>query len=452
MENKIAIIGAGLVGSLWASLLRQEGLDVTVFEKRPDARLESGPSGRSINLIVTSRGLYGLERAGLLKSALEITVPVYGRQIHSREGALSYQPYGLDSECNYAVSRSELNKFLVTQAEKAGIPFVFNSPLSECDLKHKVLTFEGSKTFHYDTLFAADGAGSRVRKELVTSFPDRHRETTEWLEADYKELHLPAASNGEPLLDPKALHIWPRGTLMLMALMNRDKSFTLTLYMPKKGRGNTFESVQTLQQASLLFQCEFQDLVPLLPDCAEQYLASPQSPLGTIRCNRWVFESSAALLGDAAHAMVPFFGQGMNSGFEDCTDLLDLWLGNTRDWPKALAAYNETRVANANAIADMALENWTEMRDKVGDPRFLLQKKVELFLEKRFPTLYKSRYGLIAYSRVPYTAAKKIGELQGDLLKELCEGLHSVESLNLSILEPKLRAFRRSIAPFLETK
>ncbi len=452
MGNKIAIVGAGLVGSLWAKLLRNEGLDVTVFEKRPDARFERGASGRSINLIVTSRGLYGLERAGLLKSALEITVPVYGRLIHSREGALSYQAYGLDSECNYAVSRSELNKFLVTEAENAGVPFFFKAPLHHCDFATKTVGFENHGDFSYDTLFATDGAGSRVRRELVDKLPERHRETTEWLEADYKELHLPASSRGEPLLDPKALHIWPRGTLMLMALMNRDKSFTLTLYMPKTGKGHTFDSIQTTDQASALFRSEFPDLVPLLPDCAEQYVASPQSPLGTIRLNRWVYGDSVALLGDAAHAMVPFFGQGMNSGFEDCTVLLDLWLKSGRDWPKALHAYNETRIENANAIADMALENWTEMRDKVGDPTFLLKKKVELFLEKKFPLLYKSRYGLIAYSRVPYAAAKKVGVLQDNFLNEICEGLESVESLTAEKVEPKLQALRKRTAFLLETE
>lgn len=451
MPSKVAIVGAGLVGSLWAKLLQQEGVDVSVFEKRPDARLGGATSGRSINLIVTSRGLYGLERAGLLESALKITVPVYGRQIHSRDGALSYQAYGLDSECNYAVSRSELNQFLVTHAEAAGVPIVFNAPLTHCDLVGKRVAFEGFGDFRYETLFATDGAGSRVRKELVSQFPDKYRESTEWLEADYKELHLPAQADGEPALDPKALHIWPRGTLMLMALMNRDRSFTLTLYMPKKGKGHSFESVQTLDAARTLFATEFSDLARLLPDCAEQYLASPQSPLGTIRFSQWVFEDSVALLGDAAHAIVPFFGQGMNSGFEDCTELLDLWLGNGRSWPSALEKYNATRIENTNAIADMALENWAEMRDKVGDPQFLLRKKVELFLEKRFPNLYKSRYGLIAYSRVPYAAAKQIGELQEVFLKDLCQGLESVDDLNPAQVEPKLLALRKSSEVLLKT-
>jgi kynurenine 3-monooxygenase len=432
MAPNLVIVGAGLVGSLWAVLLRKAGIPVTVFEKRPDPRKANKDVGRSINLVVTSRGLYGLECAGLLEEALKLTVRVKGREIHSRDAHTVFQPYGQANECNYSISRSALNHFLLDAAEAAGADLHFDHALDSMDLSRKEITFsreEGPRTVPYEFLFGTDGAGSRVRNAL-TRFPKSEiKDSIEWLDADYKELFLPRGPQG-PLLSPEALHIWPRGSLMLMALANLDGSFTLTLYMPKKGSGFSFETVKTQSEVEKLFQTEFPDALQLAPELIQQYLGNPQSSLGTVRCSSWTSHHSVALMGDAAHAIVPFFGQGMNSGFEDCTVLLEKYQ-ESKDWAKAIEEYNETQRPNANAIADMALENWVEMRDRVGDPAFQLRKKVEWLLEKNFPEHFRSRYAMITYTRTPYAKAQAIGRKQDKLLDTLCSDLHSPEDLSL---------------------
>jgi kynurenine 3-monooxygenase len=435
------------VGSLWAGLLRQRGEEVTVYEKRPDPRRQDVEGGRSINLIVTSRGLNALEKAGLLRPAMELVVPVYGRMIHSRTGETMYQPYGQKNECNYSISRSALNIFLINEAEKAGAKIIFDHGLQDLDAIKKEMTFEtpkGSIRANYEVMFGTDGAGSRVRKALAAQFPEKTQEDTEWLEADYKELTLPLGKDGKPQLKTDALHIWPRGSHMLMALANLDGSFTLTLYLPKTGGTWSFDRVKTANDVKALFESEFPDAIQMMPDYQKEFLAHPQGSLGTVRTSRWTAQDSVALMGDAAHAIVPFFGQGMNSGFEDATRLLQLW-ESSKSWKAALHDYDEVQRPNANAIADMALENWVEMRDKVADPRFLLRKKVEGLLEQKNPGLYKSRYGMITYTLVPYALAQKAGLLQDKILAELIQGIEKPEELPWekadSILEKQWRPF-----------
>lgn len=453
MQNKgerIVIIGAGLVGSLWALLLRQRGFAVEIFEKREDPRRQSATAGRSINLILTSRGLNGLAQAGLHKKALELAVTVYGRMIHSRTGDLLSQPYGRADECNYAISRSDLNHLLMQEAEKAGVKIHFAHSLERIDRQKKQLHFTGRQTLaplEYDILFAADGAGSVVRKILEHEAPQIFRSRTEWLEADYKELTMPLQA-GEAPLDTKALHIWPRGSHMLMGLGNRDGSMTMTLYLPKKGGPWSFAKLQSPEDVEKFFAAEFTDAVPKMPNYLQEFASNPQGPLGTVRCEKWTDGESIALLGDAAHAIVPFFGQGMNLGFEDCSTLLQLLESETQ-WSEILQKYDLDQRPNANAIADMALENWVEMRDKVGDPEFQLRKKVEAILEKEFPNEYRSRYGLITYTLVPYAKAKKIGERQVQMLQRLCQGLHSEKELNLNQANSILK---EEFLPFLESQ
>lgn len=410
----IAIAGSGLVGSLLALLLKQSGLEnIEVFEKRPDPRKAANSAGRSINLVVTSRGLYALELAGLTKEVRTLAVPVYGRMIHPVAGECVYQAYGQEDEFNLSISRDALNRFLISKAEERGVKFHFEYEVDSLDL-----------TSRAEVLFGADGAGSKVRKALAAkSLTTDH---TEWLEADYKELTLPLGRDGKPQLKTDALHVWPRGDHMMMALANRDGSFTVTIYLPKK----SFEKLKTADSVREMFEREFKDAIPLMPNFVDEFLNHPQGTLGTVRCDNWIADN-VALIGDAAHAIVPFFGQGMNCGFEDCSEFLKILNAEPKtNWKSVLSNYQQARKENADAIADMALENWVEMRDKVADQKFLLRKKVEGLLEKRHPSVYKSRYGLITYTLVPYKLAQDAGRLQDEMFVELLNGIDSVEKVD----------------------
>jgi len=431
----ITIVGAGLVGSLWAVLLRKKGFEVTVFERRSDPRSQKNLGGRSINLVVTSRGMHGLEKAGLSDKINSLAVAVYGRMIHSKTGDLVYQPYGKKEECNLSVSRAELNRFLIDEAERAGAKIYFEHELQDLNTQKREAVFktsDGTKSVTYEVLFGADGAGSRVRKLIAKLYPNEIQEHTDWLEADYKELTMPL-QNGKAPLRTDALHIWPRGAHMMMALANHDGSFTMTAYLPKIKSGNlhwAFSQLQSKEDIKALFQNEFPDAIPLMPSYLSEFAEHPQGTLGTVRCSHWTCADSIALIGDAAHAIVPFFGQGMNCGFEDCTTLLSLLEKYGKAWPKILQDYERTQKPNADAIADMALENWVEMRDKVGDARFMLRKKVESALEQKYPDVFKSRYGLITYTLVPYALAQKAGLKQGEIIDQILDGVPSFEQIS----------------------
>ncbi len=430
----ITIVGAGLVGSLWGLLLQKKGFKVAIYEKRSDPRLQKLGAGRSINLIVTSRGLKGLEMAGLRSKIHQLAVPVYGRMIHGKDGTLTYQAYGQDKECNYSVSRGELNNFLITEAEAAGVKFHFEHEVQDLKIETKELRFKkplmGSATVTYDILFGTDGAGSKLRPLLATLFPDQMTQTTDWLEADYKELTLPKNKNGEPALKTDALHIWPRGAHMMMALANRDGSFTVTGYLPKANSTWSFDRLKEDSDIVELFKTEFADAVPLMPDFLNEFNENPQGHLGTVTCSKWVFADSIALMGDAAHGIVPFFGQGMNSGFEDCTTLMGLIDKHAGAWAIILKEFEDLQKPNAKAIAEMALENWIEMRDKVADHNFLLRRKMDSALEQKYPGLYKSRYGLITYTLVPYVLAQKAGLKQNELMDQILKNLTSLEQVS----------------------
>lgn len=430
--KKVTIIGAGLVGSLWAVLLRQKNFEVSLYEKRQDPRHHLLENGRSINLVITSRGLYGLEKAGLLNKVLPLAVPVYGRMIHPLAGENIFQAYGQSHEHNLSISRLELNKFLINEAERAGVKIYFGHELSDIDCQNKKLHFSvgsSSADFSYNILFGADGSGSVLRRKLASQF--KFEDKTDWLEADYKELSLPLDTEGHPQLDTKALHIWPRGGHMMMALANHNGSFTVTLYLPPKARAQSpgFDQIKSAADVKKLFAGEFPDAISLMPDYVNEFLQHPQGNLGTVRCSQWVFNDSIALMGDAAHAIVPFFGQGMNCGFEDCTELLRLLEAHQNQWSQVLTEYEALRKPNARAIADMALENFEEMRDRVGDSEFLLRKKVENLLEQKFPHQFKSRYGLITYTRVPYSIAQRAGLVQNEIIEELLGPSRSLEKI-----------------------
>jgi kynurenine 3-monooxygenase len=453
--RKVVIAGAGLVGSLLAIWLKQKGFDVELYEKRADTRAKAHTTlseGRSINLIITSRGLNALAKTNLLSEVIHFVVPVYGRTMHSVKGELAYQPYGRDnSECNYSISRGQLNEFLMDKAESLGVKIHFSHELRTVNFNQHEAAFNfggTNKTVTYETLFSAEGAGSVARKEFVEFSGSAAQASTVWLDSDYKELILPKTNGDDYAIAKNSLHIWPRGSHMLMALPNRDGSFTMTLYLPKKGGYPSFEKTKTRDEIMNLFNTEFADVVPLMPDLVDDFLTHQQGALGTVRANPWVFEDSFALVGDAAHAIVPFFGQGMNLGFEDCVCLMQSLDEMNGDWASALKKYDHFQRPNANAIADMALENFIEMRDAVGKPDFLLRKKVEAIIESKFADKYRSRYGMIAYTLIPFARAQEAGRIQDRILDCLCVDLKSENHLDLKRAEELIN---RDLVPFMKS-
>lgn len=443
--QKMIIAGAGLVGSLLAIALRKRGHEVYLFEKRSDLRTGHLSAGRSINLIITAKGIRPLKQLGLWDSVKKITSPVMGRTMHSIEGALAYQPYGKDqTECNHSVSRGELNCLLMDEAEKAGAKIKFQSALKTLDLDKKIAHFENGETISYDLLFGTDGTGSAVREKLIEALGPKADYKVEPLGTDYKEMTMPAV-NGKYVMDEHSLHIWPRGNHMLMGLPNKDGSFTMTLYMPQEW----FAKYRTPEAFTDYFKTYYPDAVALMPDFAEEYAANPQGFLGIVRMKPWIYKDQIALLGDAAHAMVPFFGQGMNSGFSDVQFLMDQMDAHANDYQTILKNYEDFQKPSGDAIADMSRENFSEMCDKVGDAKFLLRKKVENKLEKTFPLEFRSRYGLVTYTLIPYNLVKEVGALQDQILDQLCEGLNDPEALDLELAH---KLIQDKITPWFHKK
>ncbi len=428
--KKVVVSGAGLVGSFWALALKKKGYDVDLYEKRSDMRLDDYEGGRSINLIATSRALNAFSLVGVLDEVKKIVVPVTGRMMHSMQGDLTYQPYGRDeSECNYSVSRALLNVTMMNEAEKAGVKIHFEKELESVDAKEKVATFSGGTQASYDLLFGTDGAASPTRKALLKLIPEA-TESMNLIDSDYKELLMPASESGDYPIEKKALHIWPRGDHMLMALPNLKGSFTMTVYLPKSGE-RSFEQLKTKEDVKNFFKKYYASSIPHMPNFAEEFFENPQGVLGTVRMSHWVYQDQIALLGDAAHAIVPFFGQGMNCGMEDCSVLLSLMDKYSDDWRKIFSHYDKLQRPNGNAIADMALENFVEMKDKVGDERFLLKKAIEHKIENAFPEKYRARYGMVTYTLIPYHLAQKAGLIQQEILEELAKGINSVDEVDM---------------------
>lgn len=427
--RKIIVAGAGLVGSLLATALKKRGHDVYLYEKRSDMRKANLTAGKSINLIITAKAINPLQRLGLWEKVKKITSPVSGRTMHSVAGELAYQPYGKDkTECNHSVSRGELNCLLTDEAEKAGVKIVFNAPLKNLDLENKTAQFENGDSLNYDLLFGADGTGSAVRLAMISALGTSAEYKVEPLGTDYKEMTMPS-KDGNYVMDEHSLHIWPRGNHMLMGLPNRDGSFTMTLYIPQEW----FEKFNDPKAFEEYFKQYYPDAIPYMPNYVQDYQENPQGFLGIVRMKPWVYKDQIALLGDAAHAMVPFFGQGMNSGFSDVQFLLDQMDAYPNDYQTILRNYNGFQKLSGDAIADMSRENFSEMCDKVGDTKFLLRKKVENKLESTFPELFRSRYGLVTYTLIPYHLVKEVGLIQDEVLDELCKNIYQVDELNLEL-------------------
>lgn len=427
--DRINIVGAGLAGSLMAVFLARRGLDVTVHESRADLRRSDIPAGRSINLALANRGIAALSAVGLMPEVEPLLTPMAGRMLHPVSGALGFQPYGqTEQEVVYSVSRGGLNRVLLDAAEQAGARLEFERPCTGYDAASGTLQFADGG-LACDAVIATDGAGSPVRHSLVQSHGIEVSE--ELLEHGYKELTMPAGADGGHAMERGALHIWPRGGFMLIALPNLDGSFTVTLFLPHSGAADSFANLADAAAVTAFFTERFPDALALIPGLAEQFLHNPTGIMGTVRTARWQVDGKVLLLGDAAHAVVPFHGQGMNCAFEDCLELDRQLTAHGDDQAAAFAAVEAARKPNANAIADMALENYIEMRDLVAQPRFQLQKQLEFALERRHPGVFVRRYGLVMFHTLPYAEAQRRGAVQQRILDELTEGVTALDDIDL---------------------
>lgn len=423
MESKnVTIAGAGLVGSLLACYMAKKGHEVKVYERRPDMRKTTIDGGRSINLALSNRGWKALEGVGVADEVRKMAIPMYRRVMHSREGELSYQPYGLNNEAIYSVSRGGLNALLMDEAEKyPKVSMEFDQRCSKVNLETAEATFKSYLTkeatqVKADLLFGTDGAFSAVRSTMVKT--DRFNYSQHYIEHGYKELSIPPNADGTHKMEREALHIWPRGNYMLIALPNPDGSFTCTLFFAYEGE-NSFATVNTLDKAREFFKTHFKDAYALMPDFDEEWENNPVSSLVIIRCFPWSKNGKVALLGDASHAIVPFYGQGMNSGFEDCTVLNEVMNAHGNDWDTILKEFETQRKPDADAIADLAMRNFVEMRDLTGNADFLLRKKIEAKFSRNNPGKWVPLYSMVTFSHIRYSEALKEGQRQDRIMEEV---------------------------------
>ncbi len=433
MNQKIILIGAGLVGSLKAIYLARRGYRVSVYEKLPDIRKHPIPAGRSINLALANRGIAALQRVGLMNDVNKLLIPMRGRMIHSEDGAQSLQPYGQKpEEVIYSVSRAGLVSLLRNHAEATGrVRFHFHCQLEEIDFdlnQCRLFNSETQETVHdsYDVLIGCDGGGSKVRSAMQAV--GALQERSELLDHAYKELNIPPADHGAHRIEANALHIWPRENHMLIALPNTDGSFTVTLFLPNEGPVS-FASIEDGDALKSLFNSQFADAAELINDLEHSFFSNPTGHLGTVRCDRWQHRN-VLLSGDAAHAIVPFHGQGMNAGFEDCLALNESLDAHQDNWRKAMPDFVHKRKPNANAIADMALENYVEMRSSVRDARFRLKKQIAFRLEQMMPEYFIPRYSMVMFHLLPYSEAQHRGRIQAHILSQLSEGIDALEQLD----------------------
>jgi kynurenine 3-monooxygenase len=423
MKKEITITGAGLVGSLLSIYLAKRGYKVSIYERRPDMRKEKLAAGRSINLALSDRGIKALEEVGIMDEIRKIAIPMHGRQMHYADGNTPYQAYGKEGQFINSVSRAELNCKLMDLAEAKGVQIFFNEKCENIDWKKNEITLENAfnhqlSTINYQLLFGSDGSYSATRLAHQLQH-DRFQYQQFYIDFGYKELHIPAGETGQFQLEKNALHIWPRGNYMMIALPNTDGSFTCTLFFPFEGEPS-FKSLNSPEIVKAFFEKTFSDAAELMPTLVHDFFHNPTSSLVTVKCFPWIREDKFALIGDAAHAIVPFFGQGMNCGFEDCAVLNSLIEKHSDNWDIILNEYQQLRKPDADAIADLALNNFVEMRDKVADPTFLLQKKIEANFSARHPDKWTPAYSLVTFRPdVRYSEALKRGNFQQGVMDEV---------------------------------
>ncbi|GAA4350967.1 NAD(P)/FAD-dependent oxidoreductase [Hymenobacter saemangeumensis] len=446
----LTVMGAGLVGSLLSLYLAQRGHPVRLFERRPDPRRTGQLEGRSINLALSDRGWRALEGVGVADAIRQVGIPMYGRTMHDVHGQLTYQPYGQAGQAIYSVNRGHLNRTLLDLAEAhSQVQVSFGQQCLHLDLKGQQLqlldTASGREhTESYTRLFGTDGAFSAVRGAMQKT--DRYDYSQHYLEYGYKELTIEAGPGGSWLLEQNSLHIWPRGQFMMIALPNLDGSFNCTLFFPFEGPVS-FAALQTPAQVQEFFNREFADALPLMPHLTKEFFEHPTGSLVTIRCFPWKYDDDVLLLGDASHAIVPFYGQGMNAGFEDCTvlnQLLDQH-GDT-DWPTIFSEFQAQRKPNADAMADLAVYNFVEMRDRVADPRFLLQKKIEAKISSLYPGRWKPLYAQVTFSHTPYAEAWAAGQRQDAIMARLMPHIQTEADFDTPEVQERVRQEMEQVA------
>jgi kynurenine 3-monooxygenase len=419
--NKITIAGSGLVGALQAIYMKQQGFDVHLYERRSDMRKNLMSAGRSINLALSDRGFRGLAGVGIDDSIREISIPMYRRVMHDVHGNLTFQPYGKDGQAIYSVSRGALNCKLMDLAEQSGVNIHFSHQLVDVDLNTATAGFkhgEEIKKVEFDFLVGADGAFSEVRNELIKKPWSNYSQY--YIDYAYKEFSIPANEDGSHQIEKNALHIWPRKDFMLIALPNPDGSFTLTLFFSKSGE-LSFDSLDTIEKAEQFFKDYFADALALMPHFREEYTTNPAAAMVIVKCFPWTYHDKVMLIGDAAHAIVPFYGQGMNCCFEDCFVFDELLQSHEGNWSELLRKYENSRKPNADAIAELALRNFIEMRDKVSDPTFLLQKKIEARFTELHPGKWMPLYSMVTFSHTPYSEALRIGDKQEAIMQHVMQ-------------------------------
>ncbi|WP_299012471.1 NAD(P)/FAD-dependent oxidoreductase [uncultured Polaribacter sp.] len=429
------IIGAGLCGSLLALRLAQRGYKVEVYESRPDLRKVDISAGRSINLALSDRGLKALRLCGMEEKAREICIPMFGRLMHDREGNTFSSNYsGSANEYINSISRGDLNAILLDEAEKhENVTLHFNKKCKKVAIEKNIAHFIDYKTKEEfpviaDVIFGADGAGSSLRKSYLSERKFLFSYSQNYLNHGYKELEIPADTNGNHQISKEHLHIWPRGDFMLIALPNMDGSFTVTLFLSYNEGEFNFENLTSEEKITAFFEKEFPDALELIPNILEEFTNNPTGPLGTIKCNPWSYQNKTLLMGDSSHAIVPFYGQGMNASFEDVfvlDEILSYFEKSEEnfDWETVFKAYQKKRKKDTDAIADLAIDNFFEMRDHVANPLFKEKRKIEMDLEKTFPKQYMSKYSLVTFNEdIGYNEAMKRGRAQDKALLNLISG------------------------------
>ena len=445
MEKKVIIVGAGLVGSLWAIYMSKAGYKVTIYERRSDIRKAEISAGKSINLALSYRGWKALRGAGVDDEVKKIALPMYNRIMHDLEGNLTTQAYGKKDQAIYSVSRGLLNSIMMTMAEEKGNAEIhYNYKCYDADLENGIVYFEDAltgekKQDQADLVFAADGAFSAIRYNAMQKL-NRFNYSQNFIEDGYKELLLPANEDGSYKLDEKALHIWPRGRFMLIALPNEDGSFTCTLFMPYDNHEYAFNKLTNDTLVDAFFKNVFPDFHAIMPNLIENWHMHPLSSLAIVRCYPWTY-GKTALMGDSAHATVPFYGQGMNAGFEDCTVLWELMKKHNEDWEKVFSEYQQTHKPNGDALQDLSLHNYHVMRDYVADPKFLLQKKIEARIFEKHPDKWMPLYSQVTFSHIPYSQAIAIGKKQDKIMKEILKTPNIEEVWDSENIENKILNF-----------